>query len=102
MRNEIAVAPVEAAQALADRAAATLPCFASRAARDPQAPQNLTPVGGLSHGCATASASRPCSIASCATRPPDLGAGGSGRRVDGGSTAVARRAEAAAGPRRRP
>ncbi|MGE0730817.1 MAG: hypothetical protein AB7O92_19770 [Acidimicrobiia bacterium] len=47
VRNEIAVAPVEAAQALADRAAATLPRFASRAARDPRAPQNLTPVGGL-------------------------------------------------------
>ncbi len=33
--------------ALADRTAATLPRFASEAHRDPRAPQNLYPIGGL-------------------------------------------------------
>ncbi len=47
VRNEITVRPVADAARLADRAAATLPRFASAAARDPRAPQNLTPVGGL-------------------------------------------------------
>ncbi|MCC6436206.1 MAG: hypothetical protein IT196_14320 [Acidimicrobiales bacterium] len=47
VRNEIAVLPLSEAIALADRAAATLPRFASRPSRDPRAPQNLTPVGGL-------------------------------------------------------
>lgn len=48
VRNEIADGDdVDAAVALADRAAATLPRFASRPARDARAPQNLTPVGGL-------------------------------------------------------
>jgi uncharacterized protein len=35
------------ARALADRAAAELPRFAGRAHRDPRAPQNLAPIGGL-------------------------------------------------------
>lgn len=35
------------AVALADLACATLPRFASRPARDPRAPQNLVPIGGL-------------------------------------------------------
>jgi hypothetical protein len=47
VRNEIALTSMPAAQLLADRAAATLGRFASRAARDPRAPQNLTPVSGL-------------------------------------------------------
>lgn len=48
VRGEIAEpATLAEAVALADRAAATLPRFASRPARDARAPQNLTPVGGL-------------------------------------------------------
>lgn len=47
VRNEIAVQDLDAARRMADLAAATLPRFASRPARDPRAPQNLTPVGGL-------------------------------------------------------
>ena len=47
VRNEIALCDLSEAQALADRAAATLGRFASTAARDARAPQNLTPVGGL-------------------------------------------------------
>jgi hypothetical protein len=37
----------EQAVALADRSAVTLPRFASRAYKDPRAPQNLVPVAGL-------------------------------------------------------
>lgn len=47
VRHEIAPTDRAAATALADRAAATLGRFASNPARDPRAPQNLTPVGGL-------------------------------------------------------
>lgn len=39
--------PVSAARHLADLAAATLPAFASEAHKDPRAPQNLYPIGGL-------------------------------------------------------
>jgi hypothetical protein len=39
--------PVAAAAALADRLAATLPRFASAPHKDPRAPQNLVPIGGL-------------------------------------------------------
>ncbi|MEQ8833652.1 MAG: hypothetical protein RIB67_04325 [Miltoncostaeaceae bacterium] len=35
------------AAALADRATASLPAFAGRPHRDPRAPQNLSPIGGL-------------------------------------------------------
>jgi hypothetical protein len=38
---------VQDAVALADRSTATLPRFASRAYKDPRAPQNLTPIAGL-------------------------------------------------------
>jgi hypothetical protein len=38
---------LEAARALADLAARTLPRFASDATRDPRAPQNLLPIGAL-------------------------------------------------------
>jgi hypothetical protein len=38
---------VEQAIALADRSAVTLPRFASRAYKDPRAPQNLIPIAGL-------------------------------------------------------
>ena len=37
----------EQAIALADRSVVTLPRFASRAYKDPRAPQNLIPVAGL-------------------------------------------------------
>ena len=36
-----------AVSALADRVAATLPCYASEPHKDPRAPQNLYPIGGL-------------------------------------------------------
>jgi hypothetical protein len=39
--------PVEAAVALADRSAVTLPRFASTPYKDPRAPQNLVPIAGL-------------------------------------------------------
>lgn len=39
--------PLEDAVALADRTAASLPLFASQRHRDPRAPQNLVPIGGL-------------------------------------------------------
>ncbi len=39
--------PVIQARRLADLAAATLPAFASAAHKDPRAPQNLYPIGGL-------------------------------------------------------
>ncbi|MFN2555621.1 MAG: hypothetical protein ABR592_01905 [Nitriliruptorales bacterium] len=39
--------PPAAARALADRSARTLPRFASAAHKDPRAPQNLYPIGGL-------------------------------------------------------
>jgi hypothetical protein len=39
--------PTATAIALVDRAAATLPQLASSPVKDPRAPQNLTPVGGL-------------------------------------------------------
>jgi hypothetical protein len=39
--------PVEAAAALADVSAVTLPRFASTAYKDPRAPQNLIPIAGL-------------------------------------------------------
>lgn len=39
--------PLTDAVALADRATATLPRFASRPHQDPRAPQNLHPIGGL-------------------------------------------------------
>jgi hypothetical protein len=39
--------PVSAAVELADRSAATLPRFASAPYKDPRAPQNLVPIGGL-------------------------------------------------------
>lgn len=39
--------PLARTRALADTVAATLPRFASRAHRDPRAPQNLTPIGAL-------------------------------------------------------
>ena len=35
------------ARAVADRATATLPRFASQGHKDPRAPQNLYPIGGL-------------------------------------------------------
>jgi len=40
------LAPIEAA-VLADRASATIPKFASEPHKDPRAPQNLYPIGGL-------------------------------------------------------
>ncbi len=47
VRHEIALTDLPAATAMADMAAATVVRFASRPARDPRAPQNLTPVSGL-------------------------------------------------------
>jgi hypothetical protein len=41
--------PVAAAVALADLATATIPRFASQGHKDPRAPQNLVPIGGLEH-----------------------------------------------------
>ena len=39
--------PVADTAALADRLSATLPRFASTPHKDPRAPQNLVPIGGL-------------------------------------------------------
>ena len=48
VRIEIAAeARIEEATRLADLAAATLPCYASVPHKDPRAPQNLFPIGGL-------------------------------------------------------
>lgn len=47
VRHEIAVDDEHEARRLADLAAALIPRFASRPARDPRAPQNLTPISGL-------------------------------------------------------
>ena len=48
LRGEVARSVgVARAVELADRAASELPRFAGRAHRDPRAPQNLAPIGGL-------------------------------------------------------
>ncbi len=47
VRHEIALTEPANATALADMAAVTVVRFASRPARDPRAPQNLTPISGL-------------------------------------------------------
>jgi len=47
VRHEIAPCDETEARRLADLAAAIVPRFASRPARDPRAPQNLTPISGL-------------------------------------------------------
>jgi hypothetical protein len=48
VRLEIAAdMPVTLAAVLADRVCATLPRFASTPQKDPRAPQNLIPIGGL-------------------------------------------------------
>ncbi|MFN0026179.1 MAG: hypothetical protein ACKV2O_03180 [Acidimicrobiales bacterium] len=47
VRHEIALTAPATATAMADLAAATVVRFASRPARDPRAPQNLTPISGL-------------------------------------------------------
>lgn len=47
VRHEIAIDDEHEARRLADLAAALIPRFASRPARDPRAPQNLTPISGL-------------------------------------------------------
>lgn len=47
VRHEIPFTDEHEARRLADLAAALVPRFASRPARDPRAPQNLTPISGL-------------------------------------------------------